>query len=519
MMQRLVNYLLGDAIVKRTNEVLGLAKGARAATPARTRTMGYAGAKITRFTDFMQTLEAAHKEIQRDLVRLRAHSRELAKNNAYMGRFLELVSTHVVGPDGITFESNVTGNKAKPKEDWNTAIEDAFAEWGRNCVVGEAQTWVTFQQVVAETVAQDGECLVRRVKGFDNGCRYALELIDADRLDWTYTVAGLPNGNRVIMGVEVNPYGKPLAYWLWSAHPYDYEARPVRQRVPAEQIIHLYAPDRARSTRGIPWATRVMVQLNMLGRLWTSELAAANAEADRLGIVKTAQGVPLDEFGEDSDPVTTANEMVSEHAQFLGLDPGMDIVFPNLQHPNSQLGDFSKHLLKGVASGVGVSYHSLSGDVSDANYSSARVALLDERDMWRKRQRWLISSLHEVVYRDWLEMALLAGAVAIPALDFQKVCKPTWWARTWDWVDPEKDVNAALLAIRGGLSTYQKELGARGLQMRDTFQQLKESQDLAKEMGLVLDEPNKKDITKPAPGATADPSTEPAPAKKGAASA
>lgn len=482
-----------------------LVKRAEAPLRGRARTMGFAAAKITRFTDFMQTLEAAHKEIQRDLVRLRAHSRELAKNNAYMGRFLELVSTHVVGPDGITFESNISGNKNKPKEDWNDTLEGAFSDWGRSCTVGEPQTWVTFQQLVAETVAQDGECLVRRVRGFGNPYRYALELIDADRLDWTYTVAGLPGGNRIIMGVEVNPYGKPLAYHIWSSHPYDYEARPVRQRIPADQIIHLYAPDRARATRGIPWATRVMVQLNMLGRLWTSELAAANAEADRLGIVKTAQGAPLEDI--DADPVETANELQSEHAQFLGLDPGLDIVFPNLQHPNSQLGEFTRHLLKGVASGLGVSYHSLSGDVSDANYSSARVALLDERDMWRKRQGWLISSLHEVVYRDWLEMAILAGAVSLPVLDFQKICKPTWWPRTWDWVDPQKDVDAALTAIRGGLSTYQKELGARGLQMRETFQQLKESQDLAKELGLVLDAPNTKAPTKPAEPPSPEPPT------------
>ena len=484
---------------------------------ARARTLGYAAARINRYTNFMDSLEAAHKELQRDLVHLRAHSRDLAKNNAYMGRYLELVSTHIVGPDGITFESEILGNQNKPKEAWNDTIETAFAEWGRDCTVGETQTWVSFQQQVAEAVAQDGEVLIRRVKGFTNTSRYALEMIDADRLDWTYNVAGANTGNRVIMGVEVNPFGKPLGYYIWSAHPYDHEAGPVRQRIPAEQIIHLYAPDRARATRGIPWATRVMPQLNMLGRLWTSELAAANAEADRLGIIKTAQGVPLEEFGEgSSDPVTAANELESEHAQFLGLDPGLDIVFPNLQHPNSQLGEFSRHLLKGIAAGLGVAYHSLSGDVSDANYSSARVALLEERDQWKKRQTWLINALHDVIYRDWLEMALLSGAVAIPVLDFQKACKPVWWPRTWEWVDPQKDVDAALTAIRGGLSTFQQELGARGCDWRETFSQLADEQAYAKELGLVLDQPNTKAITKPTEPAPTEPPP-PEPPKKGAA--
>ena len=366
------------------------------------RTSGYAAAHITRMVDFMTTLEVSHKERQRDLVYLRAHSRDLSKNNVYMRRYLDMCSTNMVGPDGINFESEVIGNANKPKKDWNDAIENAWANWGRACTADGRLSWLELQFQVAEMVAQDGEVLLRKVRGFDNASRFALEVIDADRLDWTYTTR-LANGDRIIMGVETNQWGKPLAYHLWTAHPFDYEAGPVRQRVPADQIIHLYAEDRTRSTRGIPWATPVMVQLNMLGRLWTSELAAANHEADRLGIIKTASGAPLDDI--DADPVAVANEIQSEHAQFLGIDPGLDIVFPTIQHPNSAMPQFTAFLLKGISAGLGVAYHSLAGDVSDANYSSARVALLDERDQWRKRQSWLIKNLHEVVYREWLQMA------------------------------------------------------------------------------------------------------------------
>jgi lambda family phage portal protein len=395
----------------------------------------------------------------------------------------------------VQFESEIMGNKDKPKKDWNDLIETEFAKWGRSCSTDGLLTWLSFQHLVSETVAQDGEVLIRRVRGFSNAHRYAVEIIDADRLDWQFNVSANAQGVRVIMGVEVDAWGKPLAYHIWSAHPYDFEARPQRQRVPAEQIIHLFSHDRARATRGVPWASPVMPQLNMLGRLWSSELAAANAEADRLGIIKTQQGMPLDDF--DGDPVAVANEMESEHAQFLGLDPGLDIVFPTIQHPNGQLADFSRALLKGIAAGLGVSYHSLAGDVSDANYSSARVALLDERDHWRKRQSWLITNLHDVVFRDWLEMALLNGSLPLPVVDIEKICCPTWWPRSWDWVDPMKDIDAALTSVRGGLSTYQKELGARGMDWRETFAQLAQEKEFAKNLGLVLDEPNTKALTKP----------------------
>lgn len=476
----------------------------RVAAPVR-RTTGYAGAQITRWTDFMVTLEAAHRERMRDLGGLRAHSRDLGKNNVYQKRFLEMVSINIVGPDGVGLESEIIGNAGKPKKDWNDTIEAKFAKWGKSCTV-DGKSWLDTQHLAAITLAQDGEVFLRRVRGFNNPSRYALEFIDPDRVDHTYNT-WLTGGNRVIMGIEVNPWGRPEAYWIWTAHPHDYEAAPRRVRVPASEIIHLYSEDRARATRGIPWATSCMVQINMLGRLWTSELAAANHEADRVGIIKTAQGAPLEEV---DNPTDTAATLESEHVQYLGLQPGQDIVFPALQHPNGQLAAFSTQLLKGAASGYCVSYHSLTGDVSDANFSGARIALMDERDGWRVRQRRMINGLHEVVFRDWIEMALLSGYLDLPVADPDKICKPSWWPRTWDWVDPQKDVDAALTAIQGGLSTYQEELGKRGRDWRETFDQRAVEDDYARTKKLVLGQPK-------APTAPAEPLAdgEQKPTKKG----
>jgi len=445
----------------------------------------YAGAQISRYIDFQTQLEAAHRERQRDLAKLRAHSRDLRKNNVYMARFVEMVSTHVVGPDGITFESEILGNGQKPKEDWNDKIESAWAKWGRCCSTDGRLSWLGFQHLTAETLATDGECIIRMVRGYPNAFGFAVEIIDADRLDHKLNIPAGRNQNRIIMGVEVDVWGRAVAYHVFTAHPGDYEAAPARVRIPANEILHLYTEDRTRATRGVPWATPCMVQLNMLGRLWTAELAAGNFEADRLGIIKSQTGVPLDEA---TDPRAMADEIQTEHCSFVGLEAGMDVVFPQLTHPNAILPDFSRALLKGIAAGCGVSYHSLAGDVSDANYSSARVALLDERDMWKKRQAAFIAGACDPIFRAWLPMALLSGMVDIPIQDPERLCCPVWWPRSWDWVDPKKDAEAALLSIRGGLSTHQQELGARGQDWRETFRQLHAECQYAADLGLDLSE-------------------------------
>jgi lambda family phage portal protein len=239
-----------------------------------------------------------------------------------------------------------------------------------------------------------------------------------------------------------------------------------------------------------------MVHLDMLDRLWTSTLATANAEADRIGVIKGAPGLPpeeMDNFREDeNDPrksfVSTADvatEISSEMAQFYGIPVGLDVEFPAPSHPNSVLEGFTKFLLKGIASGLQVSYHSLAGDVAEANYSSLRAALLLERDSWRKRQGTVIRRLHTKINDVWAWMSWMSGRIPLkmPPGDF---CRPVWWPRTWDWVDPLKDINAELTANGGNVTTFQDIYGKRGQDWRERFRQKKTELDYAAEIGLDL---------------------------------
>lgn len=431
------------------------------------RARNYAAAQLSRLMNFRDSLEVAHKERLRDIAHLRSHSRDLNNNNVYAARYNELVSTNLVGPEGVNFESEILGKDSKPKEDWNNIIEESFLKWGKCCTADGRLAWVEAQQLAAISSSQDGEILIRKIFGYPNEWGFAIEMIDADRLDHTYNTP-LPSGSRIVGGVEMDQWGRRLAYWIWSAHPTDYEMAPVRVRIPADQIIHLYREDRTQGVRGIPWITPCMVQINLVGRLWNAELLASNHEADRLGIIKSQSGLSDTEI---DDCRITAEEISSDHATFLGLDSGQDISFPTVQHPNSILPAFTSYLLKGIASGVGVAYHSLTGDLAESKFSSDRTALIQERDHWRKLQGWFIRSFNDPIYRAWLEMALLSGAVKLPASNFEMLCAPHWDARSWDWVDPVKDVEASRIAIRDRLSTHQRELSQQGLDWQDVFRQ------------------------------------------------
>tara|TARA_Y100000589_G_scaffold280014_1_gene276217 strand:+ start:302 stop:481 length:180 start_codon:yes stop_codon:yes gene_type:complete len=56
---------------------------------------------------------------------------------------------------------------------------------------------------VVEGLVRDGEVLVRHIRNADNPFGYAIQLLEPDFLDKDYNVK-TENGNRVVMGVEVN---------------------------------------------------------------------------------------------------------------------------------------------------------------------------------------------------------------------------------------------------------------------------------------------------------------------------
>jgi lambda family phage portal protein len=127
-----------------------------------------------------------------------------------------------------------------------------------------------------------------------------------------------------------------------------------------------------------------------------------------------------------------------------------------------------RYMLREVASGIGVSYESLSRDYSQSNYSSSRLALLDDRDLWRYFQAWFIRSFREPLHRLWVQQAVLGGAIPqIPVaaywLDRRRYEAVRFRPRGWAWIDPEKEAKAAILEIRNGLDTRTAVISRNGV--------------------------------------------------------
>lgn len=440
------------------------------------------------YQSWTTTTRSANAELRTTLKTVRARSRDLCRNQDYGRRFVGLVKTNVVGPKGFTFQAKVKNTSGKLDKGANDKIE---AGWSRFCRLGsfDATGRLSFAdacELLAGCLVTDGEVIVRLVKGYPTRTRFAVQFIDPDQLDETYFDV-LANGNRVVMGVEVNPWGKPVAYHIWNGHPSDtYNRDLTRERIPAAQIRHLFITERPGQIRGIPWTISSGTRLQMLAGFEEAHLVACRTGASKMGFYKQVDGLFDGEKDGEGNFVQDA-----EPGTFELLPQGVELQEWNPAFPAQSFDEFMRRTLKGLAAGLGVSYHSLAADLSDVNYSSARTGELADRDVWRRIQRLIIEGFCLPVFEDWLRMALLTREVELPVDRFDKYNAPRFFGRGWAWVDPLKDEKANTEALSNNTTTRSRILAEQGVDFEEILEERAREKELAAQYGIQLDMPVK----------------------------
>ena len=454
-------------------------------------------------------------ELQTSLRTARNRSRALIRDAAYAKRAKVIVQNNVVG-SGIGLQAKVKTTRDKFHDAVNDEIETQWQRWclATSCHMGRSLHFADLERLLIGQVFETGEVFIRKhfhaLPG--SSVPLALEVIEPERIADEFTPSPGDANNTVRLGIEIDAYGAPVAYFLRTIHPGDYSFMPRTvdrvERVPAEQIIHLRVIDRWPQTRAIPWMHAAARKLNDMDGLTEAEITAARASACYMGFVQPPPDNDTS-FGDEQEDGSVQEEL--EPAVIHRLNPGETFTSYLPNRPNTQIDPFMRMMLREVAAGVGCSYESLSRDYSQSNYSSSRLALLDDRDLWRVLQVWFIRTFRADLHRTWLQQAVLAGAVStirvgeygVNPEKFEAVCfKP----RGWSWVDPTKEVAAYKEAVRCGFTTNSDVIAQTG-NGRDIEEILDErEQELAAmhEKGLVFD-------TDPSLAANGTPNTPEAP--------
>lgn len=375
---------------------------------------------------------------------LRARARYLANDNPWLAQAVANWAGALIGP-GIEPTADPAAVAA-----YNAWADVADAD-GRTDARG-------LQAEVARALVVDGEAFCQIIDTPD-GPR--LRLIPAELVDESMT-RELPGGRFIVSGVEFNADGTRSHYHVLPARPTDVFATtgtPVR--IPASEVLHIFKPLGAGQVRGVSWLAPVILPAGEFDQLVDALLVGTKVSAMFAGFVVNQNAVGGD------DPFDGESQPSLEPGTLQRLAGGWDVKFATPAQAQ-QVAPFIRLNLQMLAAGLGLPEHLLSGDLSNANYSSLRAGLLPFRQRVEQIQyHVLVPQLLGPIWREVIRWAAAAGELPGYEDDPRRFLAVEWLPPAPMHVDPAKQAEADEIELRNGLTSRAKLVAARGWALAD----------------------------------------------------
>ncbi|MCX8003380.1 MAG: phage portal protein [Burkholderiaceae bacterium] len=449
----------------------------------------YDAARTDRRERLRASLLGPNAELAPALATLRARARHFVRNNPYAAAAVELLAAYQVG-------TGITPRSATGDAELDRAADQVWREWSRpaHADITGLLDFHGLTHQAARVRAEIGEAVLRivRLTRAEQRARglmlpVALQALEADQIDSGQD--GTVNNARVVQGVEIDGWGRPVAYHLHAEHPGERAALSPRAggaalKIPAAEILHVFAPLRPGQLRGVPDAAWVLTRLAQLDRYEDAALEQALVQACLAVFVTADVSAAHAPIGAPAPGADDMREETLSPGMITYLRPGEAVQTVAPAGSAGAFRDYTRHQLTAIATGWGLTYDLLTGDLSAANYSSLRAGRLAfRRRIERAQWLMLIPRLCQPVWE---------AVIAAAQMDGRLPMQPKSWPAEWtpprfEMVDPLKDTQAEVMAIRAGLKTLGDSLGEQGYAV-DAM--IAETQAIAAKLdaaGLILD--------------------------------
>lgn len=416
---------------------------------------------------------------------VREQARWLDNNHDLVIGLLDKLEERIVGARGIVVDPQPMLKSGLLADDLSRQIRTAWAEWSVSPDVTGQFTRPVLERLMARTWLRDGEVFAQLVQGTaaglnaPNGIPFWIEALEPDFVPIELS----DQSNNLVQGIYLNDWGCPTKYAVCKNLITKGIALGDVKQVSADNMLHLKFMRRLHQIRGNSLLTGILIRLSALKEYEDSELTAARIAAALGMYIKKGDGMTYtDENASGKRELDIQPGML-----FDDLMPGEDIGMIKSDRPNANLESFRNGQLRAVAAGSRGSFSSISRNYN-GSYSSQRQELVESFEGYSILQDAFVAAVTRPMYRSWLNMAMVAGVIRVPAdVDRATLMNAVYNGPVMPWIDPQKEANAWKTMIRGGSATESDWVRARGANPGEIKRRRKAEVDENKELGLVFD--------------------------------
>lgn len=422
-----------------------------------------------------------------DLIRER--SRDSSRNDWSSASARQKWATNLIG---IGIRPRFKGVVAEARR---KVVSRMFEDWTQVCDADGVNTAYGLQTLAVLTWFDGGECFMRRRRrptSWGLPVPVQVQLLEADMLPFlnadTYT--GLPQGNVIRSGIELDKRGQRVAYWFYKNHPGDgvvaYSGQEL-VRVAASDVRHIYEPKRPGQLRGVAESAPVLAHLRDILDYEDATLLRQKIANLFVGFVTrtTAPGA------QENDPLTglpirgaESDPLVALHpGMFQELEDGQKVEFGNPPEAGTTYSDYMRTSHLGTAAGMGLPYELLTGDIKDISDRALRVVINEFRRLCEQRQWQVVIPKMCQPMIDWFaEGAVLIGAVMLD--EYDSVRRVEHAPHGWAHIHPVQDPQGKAMEVDNGFRSRSSVIGERGDDPDQVDEERAADQERAERFGL-----------------------------------
>ncbi len=445
-------------------------------------------------------LLTADEEYIKDYDLIRARSRDLVRNNHHGRAVINRFVNSVIGR-GLRVQPAIQykqlGISREEAIQWQEETEAKFHLWAKSkeCDHRKKLNFYKLQSLAYRQMLRDGDVFlmlpVKKTKGSPFGIK--IKLINSIHIASPLNV----QTENIKSGVETDKDETPIAYHFKQSDG-------TFKRIPAKgehsgrvNIAHLYEPEDAEQTRGLPILYPVIILIKDMATYLKAELQASVINSLFSVVLKDEEDHGIGGIVNRDDPLN------DQDLRNFKLGPGNVLKLPknksfeviNAARPTSNFGGYIDSISNAIALGTDMP-HEVFLKKFMSSYSAARAALLDFKQNKEIKREQFKHDFCDLVYRSWLYERVLLGDIQADGFLYDAEIRAYYANANWigdsdGQIDEIKEINAIEKRLNLGLSTHEKEAAQlNGTRFSENVETLKREQEILNEVNKLREASN-----------------------------
>ena len=348
-----------------------------------------------------------------DLKTLRNTSRRKYKNNGFYAGVIECATDHAIG-SGLKAKStisrrlipNLTDERAKEIE---AMFDDYFNSWAEStiCDITAKDNFYQIQRLAYQIYKKDGDSFTALpLTKIGNSKVIQISLIASENI--------LSNKADYINGIKLSKEGMPLSYSILQN---DNTCKEISAFSKGKRnILHIFNRKRAKISRGVPFLTPVMRDVDAIDQYMKYELTAAKLSAIFFGSITTQAKESA--FGDGEVDLTTGEQIqktkntIKENS-ITELSPGDELKIHQQGRDNPNYDKFIMTSLQKVSTQTRIPLEIILAQFV-SSYSASRAAMLQMMKFVNPERSLFVNSFCKPIRDQVITWGILQGDLIVP---------------------------------------------------------------------------------------------------------